>query len=87
MASQNVSRRGWYGQILRARVTRIIKGVGEDVLIALALLGGLSIIHVTLTWIDASEAFKQYFSALHEWTVACTYTVVGLKGIMRIIRA
>ena len=87
MASQNLSRRGWYGQILRARVTRIVIGVGEDVLIALVLLGGLSLIHVTLTWIDASEAFKQYFSDLHEWTVLCTYTVVGLKGIMRIIRA
>lgn len=87
MASHNLSRRVWYGQILRARVTRIVIGIGEDVLITLVLLGGLSLIHVTLARIDASEAFKLYFSDLHEWTVLCAYTVVGLKGILRLIRA
>lgn len=87
MASQNLLRRGWYGQILRARVTRIVIGVGEDVLIALVLLGGLSLIHVALIWIDASEAFKQYFSNLHEWTVIFAYAVVALKGIIRLFRA
>lgn len=87
MASCNLLRRGWLGRILRARVTRIVIGVGEDVLIALALLEGLSLIHVTLIRVDASEAFKQYFSDFHEWMVLCTYAVVGLKGIMRIIRA
>jgi len=85
-ASRNWLRRGWLRRILRARVIRNVIGVGEDVLIALSLLGGMSLIHLTLTRIDASEAFKQYFSNYHEWIVLGSNAVVGLKGIVRIFK-
>jgi hypothetical protein len=76
----------WYEPLLRTRAWRIVLGICEDVLIALALLVGLSLIHRILIRTDASEAFKHYFSNLHEWLALCTYTVVGVKGIVRVIR-
>ena len=86
MVSYNMQSHQWYVQLLRTRVSRVVRDNCEDVLIALVLLGGLSLIHGTLIRIDASEAFKHYFSNLHEWAVLSAYTVVGVKGLVRVVR-
>lgn len=76
----------WYVEVSRSRVARTVLDIAADILITLVLLAGLSLVHSTLSRIDASDGFKQYFSRFHEWMALIAYVVVAAKGVVRIVK-
>ncbi len=70
--------------LARSKSFRIILDIGMDMLIAMALLFALSTVHDYLMGIQASPAFKEYFSNCHEWTCLGTYGLLCIKGLIRI---
>jgi hypothetical protein len=74
--------------LVHERVVRIMARIAGDiaveVLLALLLLAGLSAVHLVLSLAEGSQEFKHYFGTLHEFSVILVYTMIVLKGLIRI---
>lgn len=61
--------------------------IGKDLILTLAILASLSVVHLALPHVSASDDFKALFSRIHESVYLAMYLVLALKSLLRMVVA
>lgn len=77
----------FFSRLADAGITKDLTHIAGDLVRTLGLLAALTIVHLCLKYVKASQEFLSLFLSVHEWSLIGTYVLLVLKGFLRLLRA
>jgi|GEM_PF-6793442 len=75
----------WLKALVRSDLAKILRNIGESVIIACAILWGLTLVHGLLLRSTVSDGFRQAFISFHELVTFFTYVWVSITSLGELV--
>jgi len=75
----------WLQALVRSDLAKILRNIGEGVIIACAILGGLTLVHGFMLRSTVSDGFREAFISFHELIAFFTYAWVSITSLGELV--
>ena len=77
--------REWLQALARSDLAQILRNIGEGIIVACAILLGLTFVHGRLLRSAISDDLMEVFIRFHEWIAFFTYVWVSLISFAQLV--